>query len=265
MRIYWRYLESERLSALLYALALLACGYVMVVIFPSITKIQVAQEYFDAMPSVMKAFIGQEIMDITTLEGFLTVEYFNTTWLLVMGVCSCLFAGALVAEETEKRTLEILLSTPVTRTRFVASKVAGFLTLLVLLALASFLGLLLGMAQIGERIEARLLIYAFLTGTACVATIGSIALWFSCLFNGQRRAVGVAIVVFLSMYMFNVVAVLLEQYPIVAYLSLMHYHDASTIFGQQAIPWPDMAILLGVFSVMFAASIVTFRRKEIYA
>jgi ABC-2 type transport system permease protein len=259
MSVYWRYLESERLSALLYALALLACGYVMVVIFPAIAKIQVAQEYFDAMPPVMKAFIGQEIMDITTLEGFLTVEYFNTTWLLIMGVFSCLFAGALVAEETERRTLEIVLSTPVTRTRFVASKVAGFLTLLVLLALASFLGLSLGMAQIGERIEARLMIYAFVTGT-----IGSIALWFSCLFNGQRRAVGVAIVVFLSLYMFNVVAVLLEQYPILGYLSLMHYYDASEIITQQAIHWPDMAILLGVFSVMVGASIVTFRRKEIY-
>jgi ABC-2 type transport system permease protein len=264
MSVYWRYLESERLSALLYALALLACGYVMVVIFPSIAKIQVAQEYFDAMPPVVKAFIGQEIMDITTLEGFLTVEYFNTTWLLIMGVFSCLFAGALVAEETERRTLEIVLSTPVTRTRFVASKVAGFLTLLVLLALASFLGLSLGMAQIGERLEARLMVYAFLTGTVCVATIGSIALWFSCLFNAQRRAVGVAIVVFLSLYMFNVVAVLLEQYPILGYLSLMHYYDASTIITQQAIDWPDLAILLGVFSVMVGASIVTFRKKEIY-
>ncbi len=264
MRIYWRYLTSERLSALLYALALLACGYVMVVIFPSIARIQVAQDYFDAMPSVMKAFTGQEIVNITTLEGFLTVEFFNTTWLLIMGVFSCLFAGALVAEETERRTLEIVLSAPVTRTRFVASKLAGFLTLLVLLALASFVGLSLGMAQIGERIEARLLVYAFLTGTMCVATVGSIALWFSCLFNGQRRAVGVAIVVFLALYMFNVVAVLLEQYPLLGYLSLMHYHDAGTIFRQQAIPWPDMAILLGVFSVMVGASLVTFRRKEIH-
>ena len=264
MMVYWRYLKSERVSALLYALALFVCGYVMVLVFPSISKIQMAQEYLDAIPPFMKAFIGQEIIDITTPEGFLTVEYFNTTWLLIMGVFSCLFGGALVAEETERQTLEILLSTPVTRTRFVASKFDGFLTLLFVLALASFLSLSLGMAQIGERIEARLMVYAFLTGTACVATIGSIALWFSCLFNAQRRAVGVAIVVFILVYVFNVVAVLLEQYPILGYLSLMHYYDASKIFRQQAIHWPDMAVLLGVFSVMVGASIVTFRRKEIY-
>jgi ABC-2 type transport system permease protein len=264
MRIYWRYLKSERVSASLYALALFAFGYVMVVVFPSIGRIQMAQEYIDAMPPFMKAFIGQGVIDITTLEGFLTVEYFNTTWLLIMGVFSCLFAGALVTEETERRTLEILLSTPVTRTRFVVSKFAAFLTLLVLLALASFLSLSLGMAQIGERIEARLMVYAFLTGAAFLATIGSIALWFSCVFNGQRQAVSAAIVVFIFLYMFNLVAALLEDYPILGYLSLMHYYDASNIFKQQAVHWPDIAILLGVFSVMSGASIVTFRRKEIY-
>ena len=63
MRIYWHYLKSERVSASLYALALFACGYVMVVVFPSIAKIQMAQEYIDAMPPFMKAFIGQEIID----------------------------------------------------------------------------------------------------------------------------------------------------------------------------------------------------------
>ena len=264
MRIYRRYLRSERLSALLYALALFACGYLMVVVFPAIARIQMAQEYIDAMPPIMKAFIGEEILDITTPEGFLTVEYFNTTWLLIMGVFSCLSAGALVAEETERRTLEILLSAPVTRTRFVASKFAGFLTLLFLLALASLLSLSLGMAQIGERIEFRLMAYAFLSGTVCVAAIGSIALWFSCLFNRQRQAVGAAIVTFIFLYMFNAVAALLEQYPILGYLSLIHYYDASKIFRHQAMSWPDMIILLGVMSVMFAVSILTFRRKEIY-
>ena len=72
------------------------------------------------------------------------------------------------------------------------------------------------------------------------------------------------IVVFIFLYMFNLVAALLEDYPILGYLSLMHYYDASNIFKQQAVHWPDMAILLGVFSVMSGASIVTFRRKEIY-
>ena len=264
MRIYLRYLKSERISALLFAVFLFACAYVLVAIFPSITKIQAAQTYFEALPSFMKALIGEEIIDFATLEGFLTIEYFNTTWLLIMGVFSCLFAGALVAEETEKKTLEIVFSAPVTRTRFIISKFAGFLTLLVFLSAVSFLGICLGQWQIGEKTDTALTVYVFLSGTICIATIGSIGLFLSCLFNEQRRAIGAAITVFFVLYLFNVVALLLEQYPTLKYFSLMHYYDASKVFRREEICWPDMAILLGVFSLMFTASVLTFRRKDIY-
>jgi len=264
MKIYLRYLKSERVAVLLYALFLLVCAYVLVVIFPSIAKIQMVHDYIESLPAFMKAFLGQEIIDIATLEGFLTVEYFNTTWLLIMGVFCCLFAGALVAEETEKKTLEILLSAPVTRTRFIISKFAGFLTLLVFLSAVSFLGIYLGELQIGEAIDKHLTVYVFLSGTLCMATIGSIGLFLSCLFNEQRRATGAAIAVFFLLYIFNLVALLLEQYPILKYFSLFQYYDASKVFRRQAIYWPDMAVLIGVFSVMFSASIFAFRRKEIY-
>jgi len=264
MKIYLRYLKSERVSILLYAFFLFVFAYVLVVIFPSISKIQMVQDYIESLPAFLKAFIGQEIIDIATLEGFLTVEYFNTTWLLIMGVFCCLFAGALVAEETEKKTLEIVFSAPVTRTRFIISKFAGFLTLLVFLSVVSFLGIYLGELQIGETIDKRLTIYVFLSGTICMATIGSIGLFLSCLFNEQRRTTGVAIAVFFLLYIFNLVALLLEQYPVLKYFSLFKYYDASRIFKRQALYWPDMAVLIGVFSIMFGASVFTFRRKEIY-
>ena len=264
MRIYLRYLKSECVTTLLFGLFLFVCAYIIVTIFPSITKIQMAQDYIESLPAFMKAFLGQEIIDFATLEGFLTVEYFNTTWLFVMGVFSCLFTGALVAEETEKKTLEIVLSVPVTRTRFIVGKFAGFLTLLAFLSAISFLGIYLGVLQIGEKMDQRLMVYIFLSGTICIATIGGIGLFLSCLFNEQRRAVGATITVFFSLYIFNLISLLLEQYPALKYFSLFQYYDASKIFKQQGIAWPDMAIPLGVFSVLFGASIVAFRRKEIY-
>ncbi len=264
MNIYLRYLKSERVTTLLFGLFLLGCAYVLVVIFPSISKIHDFKDYIDAMPSFLKAFLGQELVDATTLEGFLTFEYFNTTWLLIMGVFCCLFTGALVAEEIEKKTLEIVFSAPVPRTRFIVSKFAGFLTLLLFLSFASFVGIYLGELQIGEQTDRRLTVYVFLSGTICIATIGSIGLFLSCLFNEQRRAVGATITVFFSLYIFNLIAMLLEQYPILKYFSLFQYYDASKVFKRQAIYWPDMAILLAVFFIMFSASVLTFRRKEIY-
>ena len=264
MNVYLRYLKSERITTLLFGLFLLGCAYVLVAVFPSVTKIQVAQDYIESLPAYMKAFLGEDLIDFATLEGFLTVEYFNTTWLLVMGVFCCLFTGALIAEETEKKNLEILFSTPVSRTRYIVEKFAGFLTLLLFLSAVSFLGVYLGELEIGENLDKRLTVYVFLSGTICIAAIGSIGLFLSCLFNEQRRAAGATIAIFFLLYIFNLIAMLLEQYPNLKYFSLIHYYDASKVFKRQAICWPDMAILLAIFSVMFCASIFTFRRKEIY-
>lgn len=264
MKIYLRYLKSERIASLLFAIFLFGCGYVLVVIYPSIAKIQAFKDYLEMMPAFLKAFLGEEIIDFATLKGFLTVEFFNTTWLFIMGIFSCLFAGSLVTEETEKKTLEILFSTAVTRTGYIISKFAGFLTLLVFLATASFLGIYLGMWQIGEKIDEDIMFYAFFSGTICIATIGSMGLFFSCVFNEQRLACSVTMILFFSLYIFNLIAMLLEQYPILEYFSLFHYYDASRIFKREAIYWPDIGILIGIFTINFISSIFTFRRKEIY-
>ena len=81
MRIYLRYLRSERIDSLLFAIGLFGFGYILVVMYPSFGKLQAFKDYFEMMPAFLKALVGEEIIDFTTLKGFLTVEFFNTTWL----------------------------------------------------------------------------------------------------------------------------------------------------------------------------------------
>ncbi len=264
MRIYLRYLRSERIGSLLFAIGLFGFGYILVAMYPSFGKLQALKDYFEVMPVFLKALLGDEIIDFTTLKGFMTVEFFNTTWLYVMGVFSCLQAGSLVAEETEKKTLEILFSTAISRTGYIISKFAAFLTLLVFLSIASFVGIYLGMWQIGEQINEVLFFYVFFSGTICMAAIGSIGLLFSCLFNEQRRAISMTLIVFFALYLFNLFATLLEQYPTLKYFTLFYYYDASKIFKRGTICWPDIGILIVVFTIMLTSSIFTFRRKELY-
>lgn len=262
--IYLRYLKSERIGSLLFAIGLLGFGYILVVIYPSFGELQAMKDYFEAMPAFLKAFVAEEITDFTTLTGFLTVEFFNTTWLFITGIFSCVYAGSLVSEETEKKTLELLFSTAITRTGYIISKFSGFLTLLLFLATASFLGLYLGTWQIGERIDEGLMFYALFSGTICMATIGSIALLISCVIDGQRRAISLAIVLFFLLWIFNLVATVLEQYPLLEFFTVFHYCDASKIFRRQAMWWPDIGILIAVFTIVLTTSISIFRRKEIY-
>lgn len=264
VHVYRAYIKKEMTVALCYAMALALFGYLIVVIFPTIAKIQALKDYIEMMPPFLKAFIGQDVIEFTKLEGFLSVEFFNTTWLLITGVFTCMFASAIVVEETERKTLEILLSTPLRRTRFVIEKFAGFVTLLAVVTAASFAGIYLGALRIGEKLDAALYFHVCIAGFACMTAIGGIGLFFSCISNEQRRASSLSLVFFFTLYLFNLIATLLEQYPVLKYFSLFHYYDASVIFARGSVSAVDTLILAAVFAVMFFASLFHFQRKDIY-
>jgi len=264
MHLYRRYLRSERITTLLYAVTLFLYAYFISFIFPYIGKIKALKDYMEILPPFLRAFFGEEIVQFTTLEGFLTVEFFNTTWIIILGIFTCLFVGSLVAEETEKRTLEITLSTPLRRCRFVLEKFLGFLTCLAVLVIASYSGILLGASHIHEKVNFATYNRVFFSGFLCMMSIGTIALFFSCIFNEQRRAVSVSLAFFLALYFFNIIAALLEQFPILRYLSLFNYYDASRIFVHNTILWTDLLVLMGITGGFFVLSLLLFERKEIY-
>jgi ABC-2 type transport system permease protein len=257
-------MRQERFAVILYSLLLFVCAYFIVIIFPSIQKIQALKNYMEQMPPFIKAFFGTEALQFTRLEGFLTIEFFNTTWVYIAGVFTAMFAGSLIAEEVEKKTLEILLSTPLRRRGLVIEKFLGFITCLIIVTLFSYLGIIAGAAQIGEKVDYMLYLRVFVSGILCMISIGAIALFVSCVAREQRRATGISIAFFFSLYFFNIIAALLEQYPVLGYFSLFHYFDASKILKYNAIQWDSLFVLLTVAVVFLAASVIHFQRKEIY-
>ncbi|MEW6201749.1 MAG: hypothetical protein AB1546_07230, partial [bacterium] len=86
VHIFHRYLRAERIVTLLYALTLFFSAYFIVIIFPSIRKIQALKDYLEMLPPFLRGFFGEEALLFTTLEGFATIEFFNTTWLVIVGV-----------------------------------------------------------------------------------------------------------------------------------------------------------------------------------
>lgn len=264
MRIFRNYIRGEMFAVMMYAVVLFGCGYFIVIVFPSIQKIKALKDYLEALPPFMRGFFGQEALEFTKLEGFLCIEFLNTTWVFVTGVFSALFAGAMIAEEVEKKRLEILLSTQLSRHRLVLEKFLGFVACLLIVNIFSYLGIMAGALQIGEKADYMLYGRVYVSGTLCMICVGAIALFVSCAVREQRRAVSISLAFFIALYFFNIIAALLEQYPILSYLSLFHYFDASKIIKREAILWGDMSVLIVVAAILFVASIIHFQRQEIH-
>ncbi len=95
------------------------------------------QAYVDSLPESMRALLGQ--LEIANPYSLLNAYFFSFLW-LYCGVFLVYMASSLVPQEVESNTIDLVLSKPVSREKYLAGKiaflyvfVAGLMSLSVLL------------------------------------------------------------------------------------------------------------------------------------
>lgn len=146
--VYMKTLRDLRRGIVGWCLGIVALVGMMVALWPTVRDMDFAgivEEYPEAMQEMFA------LDQIATGPGFLNAELFS--WLLpVMFITYGVGLGArLLAREEESGTLDVLLSTPLSRTRLMMEKAAAAATGLVILAFVLFLStwLLAGLADMG--------------------------------------------------------------------------------------------------------------------
>ncbi|HID26201.1 MAG TPA: hypothetical protein EYP23_07075 [Thermoplasmata archaeon] len=85
----------------------------------------------------MNMIRGAESM--TIYPGFLNVELYQVFWILVLGILVSFIAASLVSREVEGKTVDLLLSIPVSRKQVVFGKYLGLIPFILLVDFATML------------------------------------------------------------------------------------------------------------------------------
>jgi ABC-2 type transport system permease protein len=159
-----------------------------------------------------------------TITGWYRSEVGSIYGPLVIGALAITGASATTAGEEEDRILTLVLANPIERWRLVASKAAAIALLVVATALATWAGLLAGVAvggggiSVGDAaaLSVQLAFFGFATGSVALA-VGA-ATGRRALANGAAAAVAVA------GWLINGFAPLVGAIAWLKYLSLYHYY-----------------------------------------
>jgi ABC-2 type transport system permease protein len=249
---------TAMLTAVVVAFAGLTVG-----LFPSIAESGVDFEaYVESFPpEVQAAFLGG-VTDLGTVEGFLLTELYQLIWVLVLGAYFAYAAASLVAGEVEARTADLLLSSPVSRSRIVVAKALSLLPAIVAVNAVSFLAVLAFVSLIGETVDpldfARLhaLFVLYHAANAAVGLVASATL----ARVRQARAAALGVVVgtyFLDALTFD------TDYEWLGTLSLSRYFDAAEILIDAEIEWGDLGVLLVVALVCVVLAAEAFERRDV--
>ena len=234
-----------------------------VALFPSIQNAGVDLDaYIESLPEeTRRAFVGN-VTTITTIDGYMASQFYQLTWLLVLGVYYAYAAASSVASEVENGTLELVLAHPVSRSRLVVGKFLALVPSMVAVNALSYVAVYAGVLYIDEFIDPLDLfaLHGYSLGylLACAA-VGMVA---SVVFDTARRAQTAAIGAVFGMYLVDSLT-FDTDYEWVGDVAFTRYYDVGEILTEGTVAWRDLALLVVVAVLLLMASAELFERKDV--
>jgi ABC-2 type transport system permease protein len=200
--------------------------------------------------------------DYATITGWFRSEIASIYGPLVIGALAITGAAAVTAGEEEDGILAVVLAHPIRRGRLIAAKASAIGAVVLIIALSTWIGLIVGVALGGGGIgighmaalAVQLAFFGFATGAVAIALGAG---------NGRRStATGVAAAVAIIGWLINSFAPLLSAIAWLKYFSPFYYyagHDPLT----QGIYVPGIIVLAVVTVVLTTIAMVSIERRDL--
>lgn len=142
---------DRRRSMVWWVVGIIALGALTVAFYPSIAADQEAfEQLLDAYPEELLSFFGiDDAQELASPEGFVNSQLYANVVPIMFFIFTIGIGTAALAGEEDKRTMDLLLSHPVTRDRVVLDNFAAMATLSAALGSALFLVLIVSNAPAG--------------------------------------------------------------------------------------------------------------------
>ena len=211
---------------------------------------------------VYQALLGQlGVMDMTTWKGiFYMYVGICMEWAIV--IVAILIPARIVAGEVDKNTLDVTLSYPIPRWRYLLEKYMVYLAynLFYPVFVAAFA--VVGTNSLGESLDMMVLGHAMMGFWLWLFALGALSLLCGTLFLESNRALAASGALIVTQYMMTRLGDLgdlsfLKQYTIFNYLS------TGTILQNAGMPMSEVAVVVGVGLVALAAALYVFQNREL--
>lgn len=238
--------------------------FLMMQIYPDFAKQQGNLEaLMEAYPEGIKKAFSMDRLSMGTVLGFYAIEgYMLIT--LIGSIYVVLLSGNMLAKEEGEKTIEFLLSKPISRASLVTQKL---LVVVVNIILFNIIVSLINLAGFSIVDDGTFEFYPFLLMSIAPIllhlTFASIAFLLSSLLRKGRQILSVTVGLVFITYFLQVISSVSDRLENMKYFSPFEYVNAADIIGDESIKGSYILIM---FSVMVICTISTFfyyRKKDI--
>jgi ABC-2 type transport system permease protein len=236
----------------------LAMGVAVGALWPPLKKVFASLSA--AMPAAIDRMLGN--VSMASPAGWMNAEMISImapAFLIAIAVIS---AGRAIAAEEDGQTMALVLSTPASRTTFLAAKTAAMAAHVLIVAVAMFIGLMIGDGIGHMGIVVGLLLAATMQMTLMGLFFGAIALTLGVAGADRRATMSISAAIAGVSY---VLAVFLPMDASLAWLAKLNfwYPYSANIALVHGIDWGLAAVLAASAVTISAVGFVIFPRRDL--
>lgn len=208
---------------------------------------------------IYKAMLG-DIADLSTWSGFYYMYIF--VWLeMIMIFITILVPARIISNEVNKNTLDVMLSYPIPRWRFVLEKFGVYLSFNLLYPILLLVMTYQYSNSLNEPMNYTTLAYSLLGVWLLFFALGAVSLFCGAIF--MDRAVSASGAIILSQYLFKSIGQLQDSVGILKDLSLFSYLNGSTIVKLGTLPIAELFTVVGVGLLALLGALYIFQKRDL--
>lgn len=194
--------------------------------------------------------------------GFLHMELFSFMIPLVLIIFAAGFGARAIAGEEEDGTLDLVLSTPVTRRRVLAGQFAAMTTGTFLIGIFMGMAILIAGAAFDMGLDAGHVVAAMLGAVLIALVCGTLALATGCITGRRGLALGVAGAAAVAAYLVFALAEMVPWLGTIQKASPWYYYAASAPMLRGA-EWAHFGVLAAMVAVLAVGGGVVLERRDL--
>ncbi len=227
-------------------------------------KVKAFLQYIDLLPAFIKVLLGGEALQLGNIVGLVAIGYQEPFILFLYMLFAVGVPTALLAGETQKGNMELILSRPTTKTQVYICVALITVTGMAALVLVMFMGTVVAtrLYEFEQEVPLHSFFILAVNGGILAGTAGGIALLSAACFQ-RTTAVSLTIAFLVINYIINIVA---TWWPSMKWLypaTIFCYVGDTKIFTESAWPLGDMAVLLTLLTVSTVLGGIIWHRRDL--
>ncbi|WIF87780.1 ABC transporter permease subunit [Acholeplasma laidlawii] len=253
-------------SLILWSAIVAGTAALMLMLFPAFEDAFSNIEEFLSMypPEFLEIFgIGEGGLDMSTFYGWFGVEGFLFVN-LIGGSYAAILGGSILSKEEDDKTIEFLLSKPISRTQIVFGKIIVIIINLLILNSLVALVLMVAFVIYGDVNMTIWFLYSY-APFVLQMIFASISFLISVFVTKSRRVLSIALGLVIGMYVFDLISKLTDEFEYLKYISPYEFINAVSIVNDQMIKPLYLVISIGIIGISLILSWFFYKKKDITA